>query len=194
MHPDLLNNSVFLRYYRQWQDDPQSIVFVSIVEYFLVYGMIDEALKVCREGLKKHPSLVTGRLAMAKIHMKFGNWEEAEEEILFALSIAPMNVSAKGLLDEVRGSRESEESKKIEAGSVVLPPVSVEMPHSVGPSWNTVTMARIYESQGHFAEAKAVYENILAADPNNKGAFLGLSLLSTIASENMDVENKEPGV
>ncbi len=103
MHPELLNNSLFLKYYKQWQEDPSSIVFAPIAEYFLMYGMIDSALKTCREGLKTHPDLVSGRIVMAKIYLSRDNWEEASGELQKALSIAPQNRSAKDMLEEIVG-------------------------------------------------------------------------------------------
>ena len=93
MHPELLNNSIFLRYYRQWQDDPSSIVFASIADFFLRYDMIDEAFKVCRMGVKRHPKLVSGRIVMAKIHLRRGNWEEAEEELRQKRSMAEYHLA-----------------------------------------------------------------------------------------------------
>ena len=38
-------------------------------------------------------------------------------------------------------------------------------------AWNTVTMAKILESQGHFARARRIYRAILEKDPENKTAL-----------------------
>ena len=62
MHPDLLNNAPFLRYYSQWQENPKSMVFAPIAEYFRLYGMADEAIKICLEGLLNHRSCLGHRL------------------------------------------------------------------------------------------------------------------------------------
>lgn len=101
MHPELLNNTHFLRYYRQWQDDPNSIVFAPIAEYLLSYGLIDQAFRVCREGLKRHSSLISGRLVMAKIHFKRGNFEEARDELQKILQIVPDNQNANDMMKMV---------------------------------------------------------------------------------------------
>lgn len=184
MHPDLLNNSLFLKYYQQWQDDPTSIVFVPIAEYFLLYGMVDEALKVCREGLKRHPVFVTGRVAMAKIHLKRGNWDEAEGELRQALSIMPANRSARELLRQIEDMRhredrreapEREEFTESEIGTGEDEIRWADTPQS--PSWNTVTMAKIYASQGLYDKARTIYRSILARDPQNETALSGLKSL-----------------
>ncbi|MFH0800051.1 MAG: tetratricopeptide repeat protein [Pseudomonadota bacterium] len=179
MHPELLNNSCFLRYYKQWQDDPDSIVFAPIAEYFLTFGMLDDAMKVCREGIKRHPSLVSGKVVMAKIHMRRGNWEEAEENLKDALSIAPENMSAHELLKKINMylSRDSEadvhDSRNNPAEKTDKKPVA-EPP---APSWRTLTMASIYATQGHFDQARAIFKSILTSDPGNEAARRGLEAL-----------------
>lgn len=174
MHPELLNNTLFLKYYKQWQDNPASIVFAPISEYFLTYGMIDEAFKVCREGLKIHPDLVSGKIVMAKIHLKRGNWEEAEEELHSVLMSVPHNKIAKRVLQEIAAARASEDS-----GLAGYAGKEEDLRLSeIEPSWNTVTMAGIYASQGHVEHARQIYMAILKNDPGNEAAKHGLEKLS----------------
>ncbi len=170
MHPELLNNSLFLRYYQQWQQNPSSIVFAPIAEFFLMYGMIDAAFKVCREGIKKHPTLVSGRLVMARIHLKRGNWDEAETELRAALEVAPQNQTALKLLRDIE-RLQLEEDVSVPAAATPAPVVSQ------GPSWNTVTMARIFAEQGHPEKARQIYQSILTGDPANQAAREGLAVL-----------------
>lgn len=185
MHPDLLNNAVFLRYYKQWQEDPSSIVFAPIAEFFLKYGMINEAQKICREGLKKQPTLVSGRLAMAKIHLRRGNWEEAEEELRVAFAIMPKNRTAETLLEEIGQMRHQERTTAKEPPSehafmpLAQPPAPEAPRREIGPSWQTVTMAGIYAAQGHVDQARHIYESILESDPANEAAQQGLAALSS---------------
>ncbi|MFH1830407.1 MAG: tetratricopeptide repeat protein [Pseudomonadota bacterium] len=164
MHPELLNNSLFLKYYKQWQEDSSSIVFAPIAEYFLMYGMIDSAMKVCREGLKKHPNLVSGRIVMAKIHLKRGNWEEAESELQKVLTIAPQNRAAKDMIakiDAFMGREHETSTDKLFQDA----------------SWQTVTMADIFASQGHNEKAREIYLSILSEDPENDAARKGIESL-----------------
>ena len=186
MHPELLNNSLFLRYHRQWQDDPSSIVFAPIAEFFLKYNMLDEALKVCRAGIKRHPNLVMGRVVMAKIHLRRGNWEEAEEELRAALSVVPRNPAAMSLMDEIASVRERERAEGGDAHRArqFVPlkaesPVeqSIPSPKESSLSWQTATMAGIYASQGHIEQARNIYNAILASDPANEVARRGLESL-----------------
>lgn len=168
MHPELLNNSLFLRYYQQWQQNPASIVFAPIAEYFLMYGMIDAAFKVCREGIKKHPTLVSGRLVMARIHLKRGNWDEAEAELRNALEVAPQNQTARALLRDIERLQLEEDAAAPASAAPVVPQ---------GASWNTVTMAKIFAEQGHPEKARQIYHSILTSDPANQAAREGLAVL-----------------
>lgn len=183
MHQDLLNNSLFLKYYEQWQGDPTSIVFAPIAEYFLLYGMVDEALEICRLGLKSHPVFVSGRVVMAKVHLKRGNWDEAEEELRLALSVMPTNRLARELLlkiDDMRHQerlvpREGSKSSSM-AGETGQDRIQWASLHQC-PSWNTATMAKIYASQGLYDRARTIYRSILTRDPNNDTAVRGLKSL-----------------
>ncbi|MFA4973068.1 MAG: tetratricopeptide repeat protein [bacterium] len=182
MHPELLNNSTFLRYYKQWQDDPDSIVFAPIAEYFLMYGMIDAAFSVCREGVKRHPGFISGRLVMARVHLRRGNWEEAEGELMQALSIRADNAQAKGMMEEIAALRRAERDRlrvepRTEPRPVALP---VENHAAIRhPSWNTITMAGILAAQGHRERAKEIYQTILTGDPSNAAARAGIEALGS---------------
>ncbi len=169
MHPDLLNNSLFLRYYRQWQDDPTSVVFASIAGFLLRYGMLDEALKVCREGLKHHPHLISGRLALAKIHLTRGNFEEAEETVHKILEHHPRHGGAVHALRQIREARHQEEMRLVQPKEGE----EMELPHH----WQTMTMARIFMAQGHRDKARQIYEAILQGEPKNEAARQELATL-----------------
>ena len=176
MHPELLNNSLFLRYYKQWQDDPDSIVFAPIAEYFLMYGLVDPALKVCREGIKRHPNLVSGRIVMARVHLKRGNWDEAENELRHALSIVSDNGTARRMMDEIDDLRRAErERAKAEPRVQTLAAEASEITRD--PSWETVTMAGVLANQGHDERAREIYLSILDGDPANEAARAGMAAL-----------------
>ena len=101
MHPELLNNSLFLRYYQSWQEDPSSIVFAPIAEFFLRYNMIEEALEVCQVGMQRHPHLVSGRLVLAKTYVACENWAKALDELQQVLTDNPHHVEAMELVRKI---------------------------------------------------------------------------------------------
>lgn len=179
MHPELLNNSLFLRYYKQWQDNPSSIVFAPVADFFLKYDMIDAAMKVCREGLRRHPDLVSGRIVMAKVHLSRGNWEEAEGELRRVLSIVPENATARQMMENIDLQRVTEREiiENESVGREALPDNTID--HTRNEQWQTITMADIYASQGHNDKARRIYQTILTDDPGNDAARRGLESLST---------------
>lgn len=158
MHPELLKNSIFLRYYQQWQQDPISIVFVPIAEYFLSYGLTGEAARVLQAGLIHHPDLISGRLCLAKVYLRTKELPRAQAELDRVLAIVPNQEKAMELM---RGIKKESAPSELEP---ILP-------------WQTVTMAKIYAAQGHREQARQVYQVILAKDPQNQEAIQGLQQL-----------------
>lgn len=173
MHPELLNNSLFLGYYQKWQRNPDSVVFVSIAGYLLKYELVEEAFKICTDGLKRHPNLATAHILMAKIHMAREDKEAAGEELRIALRIAPHNSSARNLLSQLKGEQSSAltETPPMPASETFEEPIPAE--------WETVTMAKIFSSQGHMDEARRIFQNILVREPENEEALRGLAAINS---------------
>ncbi len=138
-----------------------------------MYDMLDAAMKVCREGLKQHPNLVSGRIVMARIHMKRGNWEEAEAELNRVLSMVPENRMARSLVIKIEELRNDEHSQERTT------PAAATHARATGRdvSWDTVTMAGIFASQGHYDKARDIYRSILDHDPGNEAAQRGIAEL-----------------
>ncbi|MBT3182493.1 MAG: hypothetical protein HN337_08320 [Deltaproteobacteria bacterium] len=105
MHPELLNNSLFLRYYSQWQKDPTSVVFVPIADYFMRYGLIEDATNICKQGVEKHPSLISGHIMMAKICIEKKEWAKAVDSVRRVLAIVPGHGVAMDLMNIVDTNR-----------------------------------------------------------------------------------------
>lgn len=171
MHPDLLNNSLFLRYYSQWQKDPSSVVFASVADLFLSVGQVDNAYKVCKAGLESHPDLTVGHIVMAKVHIARGDLVEAEEELRTALNIAPRNTKARELMEGIDAARGTG-APAAHTGEG-RPGITGEA--SMPEEWQTVTMAKIFSEQGHVGRAREIYRAVLARDPHNEEAGRGLA-------------------
>lgn len=195
MHPDLLNNPIFIRYYKRWQEDPESILFVPIAELFLKYGMAREAVKICREGLKKFPDIVSGRLALAKAYFAQSDWKRSCEEVERVLKMVPGQPQALELKTKISmkvGTQESDLNENVlpkplkydvfDDDEEITEEVDMEvfvddMKDTAGfeeggefENWNTLTMARIFASQGHYDRAVKIYGSILERDPENRAA------------------------
>lgn len=159
MDPELLNNSLFVRYYNQWLENPASIVFAPLAEFFLDVGKTDEAVRLCLEGLNHHPEFVSGRLVLAKAFLQKREYGRAKVELKRVLDKIPNQERAKALLNQI-GAQEEEK----------IAPKPAQ-------AWQTLTMAKIFVAQGHFDQAREVYQSILAHDPGNEEAKQGLTRL-----------------
>ena len=211
MRPELLNNSLFLKYYHQWLSDPKSIVFAPLAEIFAAYDMIDEALKVCREGLKANPTSVAGRLSYAKTLMKIGDLDAADAELVRVQEFVPSHSKALDLRMDIEFMRRGETpqprapvmispQETVPAAQDAVPPQEEVPPlatatmcatdedddeerateSSAGdlPAWQTVTMARIFMTQGHLDRARGIYHAILSRDPSHEEARNDLNSLN----------------
>lgn len=174
MHPELLNNSIFLRYYKLWQMDPSSVVFAAIAEYLIGYQMYEQAIEVCHQGLKNNPDLVSGRLALAKAYLRKKEYPKAKGILKHLLLQYPRQEKAMELWNLLR---ETESPKPMVSTPPERKTVILAEGNKEKASWQTVTMAKIYAAQGHKEKARQVYQLILQRDPQNREAREGLEQL-----------------
>lgn len=180
MHPELLNNSIFLRYYKKWQEDPTSIVFAPVAEYFMRYGMLEDAEKILAAGLNHHPRLVSAHVVFAKLMICKGEIEKAEHAVNIVLEIVPASEQARQLRMAIDATRKEQiaSAPGVSLESMSLHKESTTEGSGRIPSWETVTMANIYSAQGHFSKAKKIYKAILDREPENEAAKRGLEYLA----------------
>jgi tetratricopeptide (TPR) repeat protein len=211
MDPEIFRNPVFSRCYRRWQAQPGSTAFVGVADILRVRGEFDEAIRVCRDGLRHQPALVTGRLVLAQCLAAVGRRPDAHALALGILRDHPDHMTAQQLLAEVRphehqlptpivpvaAASVSEDTVEVvldgpeafpDADEEPTPVIALIMdeaePHrhdeaperrSVGPV--TMTMGRLYLSQGHRHEAEHIFRKILEGDPGHRDARDALATL-----------------
>jgi tetratricopeptide (TPR) repeat protein len=176
MHTKLTENPTFLKYYAKWQSDPTSVVFVGISEMFRTHGLVDDAIKVAEAGLKRHPGLISGRLALAKAYLANNDKKKAREQAISVLGLMPNNETAKEILADKYNENDIDFEEEV---TEELPLVAVEdeSPAFDSKPWHTVTMARILTAQGDIERAKNIYASIIANEPDNETAMDELSRL-----------------
>lgn len=154
---DLNKNSHFLRYYRTWQKNPLSIVFVSLSQICLESGFLDQALEICEQGLTHHPDSVSGRLMLARIFYEKEDREKAREIAEKVLRDFPGQKEAWDLLQKIlRLKAQNSENAA---------PSQAELPtHNL---WENVTMAKIYADQGEKKIALGILSKLLSKNPNH---------------------------
>jgi Flp pilus assembly protein TadD len=167
---------------------PDPYVHFQLAEAYLGEGLLDEAIRICRDGLAAHPGDMVGRAVLARALLDRGGLDEAEREFRCVLERAPANVSAlrflgeicarKGRAEEARGyyaqalhfelgeagtpDRVTVVSGAREAGTAV---------HGDQPQGEhrdplaSPTLAALYASQGYTDVAKVIFSQVKHSSP-----------------------------
>ncbi|MGE3609399.1 MAG: tetratricopeptide repeat protein [Bacteriovoracaceae bacterium] len=70
------NQSALLaKYYNMYKKNPRSKVFAPLAESFRKLGMIDDALKILKEGIKNHPNYPLGYVVLAHCYYDQAKYE-----------------------------------------------------------------------------------------------------------------------
>ena len=175
---------------RRLSNDPGSRAFVELARLYHVEGRLEEAARLCADGVRRHPDYLSARVLLGRIYFDMGLLEEARETMDFVLERAPDNLVARRVIAESflsQGDREAalerfrallafkpddvearERLAEIEAGAGPAPePVPAAPPE---PVLATPTLAEVYVQQGLPEEAVRLYRQILSADPGNAAA------------------------
>lgn len=82
--------------------DPLSRAFLQLAEEYRKSGRYDDAVRVCMEGLARHPAYHTARIALGRTYLESGDLEGARRALSEVLELAPENHLAAKLLAEVQ--------------------------------------------------------------------------------------------
>ena len=93
-------NPQIYHYLRQYQADPRSRVFAPLAEAYRKAGLLDEAIEICRDGIRHHPNFVGGKVALARALFDKGDFENTAKELEPVVLDAPDNLIAQKLLAE----------------------------------------------------------------------------------------------
>jgi tetratricopeptide (TPR) repeat protein len=90
---------------RRVQKDPASIAFAQLAEEYRRAGEHQEAVRVCRTGLAKHPSYLSARVTLGRALIELEQHDEAHTELEYVLRSAPENLAAIRGLAEIHQRR-----------------------------------------------------------------------------------------
>jgi tetratricopeptide (TPR) repeat protein len=85
--------------------DPASIVFAQLAEEYRRAGNADEAIRVCRAGLERHPMYLSARVTLGRALMEQGDFDAAQSEFEYVLLSAPDNLLALRCMAEIHQQR-----------------------------------------------------------------------------------------
>jgi tetratricopeptide (TPR) repeat protein len=86
--------SALYQYLKKYQEDPHSRVFAPLAEAYRKAGLIDEAVEIAIEGLRRHPHYVGGKVALARAQFDKKNYQEVVETLDKVLADSPDNLVA----------------------------------------------------------------------------------------------------
>ncbi len=81
--------------------NPKSLLFARLADCYLSRGCIEEAIKLCNEGIKHHPDYITGYFILSKAYLIKEDYEKAESELKRVLSRDRQFVTAHKLLADL---------------------------------------------------------------------------------------------
>lgn len=76
------------------QQDPDSLLFARLADSMLAHGQVDEAIRICEEGIRKHPYYVTGHMVLGKCYLKKKLFDLAEKEFKRVILFDPKYIAA----------------------------------------------------------------------------------------------------
>ena len=79
---------------RRFEKDPSSIAFAQLAEEYRRSGDPEQAVKICREGLARHPGYVSAQVTLGRALMELEEYDEARKELEAVLRAAPDNLTA----------------------------------------------------------------------------------------------------
>ncbi len=82
--------------------DPLSRAFLQLAEEYRREGRYQEAVRVCLEGLERHPTYHTARISLGRTHMEAGDLANARRAFADVLELQPENHLAGKLLADVQ--------------------------------------------------------------------------------------------
>jgi tetratricopeptide (TPR) repeat protein len=86
---------------RRVEADPASIAFAQLAEEYRRAGQAEAAVRVCRDGLPRHPGYLSARVTLGRALLDLGQLDEARLEFQLVAVGAPENLAAVRGLAEI---------------------------------------------------------------------------------------------
>jgi tetratricopeptide (TPR) repeat protein len=86
---------------KRLEKEPNSLVFIQLADEYRKEGQLAEALKVCREGLRKHPNYFSALAALGRIQYEMGDITPASESLEKLIRAVPDHLLGNRLLGDI---------------------------------------------------------------------------------------------
>lgn len=81
--------------------NPDSFIFLPLAELYRQQGYLDEAIRLCQEGLSKYPHYYSARASLAMAYYHSHKFKEAREELEKVVDVQPDNILAHRMLAHI---------------------------------------------------------------------------------------------
>lgn len=113
-----INTSEIIELKKKLDENPDSLIFAPLADAYRKNGGLEEAFKICKKGLEKHPNYTSARVVLGRIYQEQEKIDQAANEFKKVLETDPENLMAHSLLGAIyvaRGDCQSaiEEYQKI---------------------------------------------------------------------------------
>lgn len=138
---------------------------MQLAEAYRQEGLLDDALRILRDGLTREPGSISGRLALARLRLEQTAFDEALAEAERIEELAPDSLEVLELKAQIlwlrRASPPAPEARSRQAPEIVAGP-------SAGLA--SPTLAALYAAQGYTERAEALKVQLAAAPEGSGGA------------------------
>ena len=173
-------------YQQMMSKDPSSQVFVYLAEALWEREMYEEAIETCTKGLRLRPHDLRARVILGLSYLRTGALDRAETELLKAKEMLEINTVIYRNLAELYDKKGNSEQafhyqklfEAIHPSAVAAMETEADEPGSASVArealpedaemMDTVTLAELYEQQGHVDKAIEVYRKILETSPKTE--------------------------
>ncbi len=100
------------RYAAKLERDPGSRVFAQLADAYRKEGRLEDAIRICRDGLVVHPHYVTARVVLGRALFEHGALDEAEAEFVCVLGQVPDNLLSLRLLGDISAKKGHQEEAR----------------------------------------------------------------------------------
>ncbi|HEX9656667.1 MAG TPA: tetratricopeptide repeat protein [Bacteroidota bacterium] len=171
--------------------NPRSMAFARLAGLYLRQGNLEDALRLCVDGVKRFPRYGTGHLILGKCYEALGRNVEAMLEFRKALRATPDSDAIRQMLAAVEKKEEEafrlfekERTRRMDGQRDTLSahtyvtgkqkePIA-KKPEERGPNIRIVTptLAEIYATQGEYEEAIAAYNKLIEQRPGDAARYV----------------------
>lgn len=180
----------------RFRNAPESRLFAPLADAYRKSGLVDKAVQLCEEGIKRFPDYASAHVILGKCYYDKGATERSKAEFTRVLEIDPENmVALKYLGDILLGESMQEQASEFYNRLLAIDPTNEEVSRIMEEMKSefivrkidleesdrvkqvhepselaTMTLAGIYASQGYYTKALRMYRDIVGKEPGNEEA------------------------